>query len=430
MQDSKILITNYPRIYQRPSFVMVGDDRKTMDIVCGYDVKLDNHQVTLNIARDLITALLSFDKIYIEGNHIWDILQVWGSEYVKELLRLHILCIIPDQELNPVMMREGNGEWKHGFFSYAQGYVIEGHENEKTQQKVHKWSHIENTFHHHGFQGLEANAILYLIDDNSVEIGDVKDLQEKVNLETTRDSLSTSFLSDPNFYRRRPDGQWEYNQVSMVRLQELNKSAILAAVLGIDNVKMDAEIGNLMLKKTESTFAKPLHTGTDALIRLEQQKGFPDLGQLFVDKIVNLDDLLKLRDSFNGKIFRYWAKTTDYEERMMRQDIMNSIQNIVGLKILHPIRMLACSLIGLGGFLPSLAVSAFDSFILDKVLKGWHPNFFLDNELKKMIDKSVAEYNKQNKETFRQQMFKGVGRNDPCPCGSGKKFKKCHGKDL
>jgi uncharacterized protein len=21
--------------------------------------------------------------------------------------------------------------------------------------------------------------------------------------------------------------------------------------------------------------------------------------------------------------------------------------------------------------------------------------------------------------------FKGVGRNDPCPCGSGKKFKKC-----
>jgi preprotein translocase subunit SecA len=25
-------------------------------------------------------------------------------------------------------------------------------------------------------------------------------------------------------------------------------------------------------------------------------------------------------------------------------------------------------------------------------------------------------------------MFKDVGRNDPCPCGSGKKFKKCHGQ--
>ena len=23
-----------------------------------------------------------------------------------------------------------------------------------------------------------------------------------------------------------------------------------------------------------------------------------------------------------------------------------------------------------------------------------------------------------------------VGRNDPCPCGSGKKYKKCHGVDV
>ena len=22
-----------------------------------------------------------------------------------------------------------------------------------------------------------------------------------------------------------------------------------------------------------------------------------------------------------------------------------------------------------------------------------------------------------------------IGRNDPCPCGSGKKYKNCHGKD-
>jgi len=27
------------------------------------------------------------------------------------------------------------------------------------------------------------------------------------------------------------------------------------------------------------------------------------------------------------------------------------------------------------------------------------------------------------------ERFKDVGRNDPCPCGSGKKFKKCHGSE-
>jgi preprotein translocase subunit SecA len=24
--------------------------------------------------------------------------------------------------------------------------------------------------------------------------------------------------------------------------------------------------------------------------------------------------------------------------------------------------------------------------------------------------------------------YEGVGRNDPCPCGSGRKFKHCHGQ--
>ncbi|MBN8280276.1 MAG: SEC-C domain-containing protein [Gammaproteobacteria bacterium] len=29
-------------------------------------------------------------------------------------------------------------------------------------------------------------------------------------------------------------------------------------------------------------------------------------------------------------------------------------------------------------------------------------------------------------ETYRRDAPK-LGRNDPCPCGSGKKYKKCHG---
>jgi len=33
----------------------------------------------------------------------------------------------------------------------------------------------------------------------------------------------------------------------------------------------------------------------------------------------------------------------------------------------------------------------------------------------------------QKVETFKRQEKK-VGRNEPCPCGSGKKYKQCHGK--
>jgi preprotein translocase subunit SecA len=38
---------------------------------------------------------------------------------------------------------------------------------------------------------------------------------------------------------------------------------------------------------------------------------------------------------------------------------------------------------------------------------------------------------KQQQAPKVQQIFSGekVGRNDPCPCGSGKKYKNCHGKN-
>ena len=43
----------------------------------------------------------------------------------------------------------------------------------------------------------------------------------------------------------------------------------------------------------------------------------------------------------------------------------------------------------------------------------------------------------RRKELYRQQKASGtvrkgkkIGRNDPCPCGSGKKYKKCCGKNL
>jgi len=37
---------------------------------------------------------------------------------------------------------------------------------------------------------------------------------------------------------------------------------------------------------------------------------------------------------------------------------------------------------------------------------------------------------KKQQQTAPVRVEKKVGRNDPCPCGSGKKYKQCHGKNL
>jgi len=40
----------------------------------------------------------------------------------------------------------------------------------------------------------------------------------------------------------------------------------------------------------------------------------------------------------------------------------------------------------------------------------------------------VMAYMKQKDAAHLEQQFAEAGRNDPCPCGSGRKFKKCHGR--
>ena len=45
----------------------------------------------------------------------------------------------------------------------------------------------------------------------------------------------------------------------------------------------------------------------------------------------------------------------------------------------------------------------------------------------KKMKEVAGKIKDKNKVTKKVQEFVGVGRNDPCPCGSGKKFKKCCG---
>jgi hypothetical protein len=56
-------------------------------------------------------------------------------------------------------------------------------------------------------------------------------------------------------------------------------------------------------------------------------------------------------------------------------------------------------------------------------LSGWHcfsEQYRADQERWRR----EAEVNRARSQRL-ENPFKGVGRNDPCPCGSGKKFKKC-----
>lgn len=427
LTDTKILLSNYPNLRQDVQFEQVGGN-EVIDIKCGYDIKVDSHLATLQIANDLITAILTYDQVYIEGNHIWDVLQVFGSVYIEELLRADILHFIPDNTLNPVMMRKSDKVWRPDFFPYSSS-VTNNKRDIVFEPLQAEWSEIEITFYHKKIEGKEAQAFLYLIDDKKKVI-DQEKIKELTLKETQNDLKNEPFVTDNSILRKNKRGLTEFHELNILRLHELNTVAVTAGLLSADALKTDGEINELMNRKCASVFREKMKDGVSSIQSILHKKGFPDLGELFYNHVIDLDDILKLRNSLQGKFFRYWAMKDAYDEAEMQKDIMNSVHTLLGSKISGAIRFVACSAIGLFGSLPGIAASAIDSFILNRILQGWHPNFFLDDKMKERIDECINEKEKEEQKALLRERFKDVGRNDPCPCGSGKKFKWCHGKDL
>ena len=427
LTDSKILLSNYPSFRENVPFQKVGSD-ETVDLLYGYDIKVDVHQVTLQIINDLLTAILTYDHVYIEGHHIWDVLSVFGSVNLEKLLRGGILHFIPDNKLSPVMMKRKDGVWRPDFFGYASGvYGDNGNLIFKATQQ--EWGSIETTFYDKGIKGQDAQAFLYLVDEHkkAVDQEQVRELALKETLDDLRNEL---FVTENSIMRTNNLGQTEFHQLNILRLHELNTVAVIAGLLGTDAVKTDGQISELMTRKCASVFSEKMKDGVTSVQSIFRKKGFPDFGELFANNVIDLEDILRLRNSLQGQIFRSWAVHDDYDETQMQMDIMNSVHSLLGSKISGAIRFVTCNAIGLISSVTGVAVSAFDSFILNKVVQGWHPNFFLDDKVKERIDKCIKEKEQEEKEALLRERFKGVGRNEPCPCGSGKKFKRCHGKDL
>lgn len=62
------------------------------------------------------------------------------------------------------------------------------------------------------------------------------------------------------------------------------------------------------------------------------------------------------------------------------------------------------------------------------VRKDYQGRYEWEQERLKRIEREKAKERAQRIRTAQPRTGPKIGRNDPCPCGSGKKYKKCHGR--
>ena len=149
-------------------------------------------------------------------------------------------------------------------------------------------------------------------------------------------------------------------------------------------------------------------------------------------------------DDLIEKVYKLVIK--DYEKKMIEAPVMNEFEKAISLRIIDSNWVEHMSAmehlkegIGLRGYSQTNPIQAY-------TMEGYE---LFENLLMKIEDltaqfllKSEVRQNTERKQTLKGNANDGketvkaapkrnsnkIGRNDPCPCGSGRKYKMCHGK--
>jgi hypothetical protein len=67
-------------------------------------------------------------------------------------------------------------------------------------------------------------------------------------------------------------------------------------------------------------------------------------------------------------------------------------------------------------------------FVHDLIKSTYRPSIFIENYLKKEIDSKMNDHKIRSENDYYRKEHGVIAVNSQCPCGSGKKYKKCHGR--
>jgi preprotein translocase subunit SecA len=214
------------------------------------------------------------------------------------------------------------------------------------------------------------------------------------------------------------------DDVTLWDLEEISKSvnALLPAEFNSDNLMQEAEkrladekvdiinkrtqIIESLMELARSAYAKIEESVADPAMMGELEKGIllRAYDMLWVDHLEAIDHL---RRGIGLQGYAQHDPLVEYKREAYR--MFNELNTLISKQVAQAIFKI-----------PTAQRTALQFF---KPRSGGQPLIFSGAaKTSDQISSSAPEQSSAN-----DPRFKDAGRNDPCPCGSGKKFKKCHG---
>ena len=150
-----------------------------------------------------------------------------------------------------------------------------------------------------------------------------------------------------------------------------------------------------------------------------------------------------------GKLQKFWNDYFLLEKGIYEQLLSSPTEKVEGT-VKELAERYGISIMEMTGFLDGINESLVEANPIETMEEDTHVNLIYDKEklYKNMVDAKAdwlyelpqwdaifdgetkkALYREQKKSGTVRREGKKIGRNDPCPCGSGKKYKQCCGKN-
>lgn len=372
-------------------------------------------------ASDVLASIFIHGTTFVKTNEVVRLYNIFGSENLLRLIQDGGVKFVDDNGLHSAIIADKDDIYHHYCctgIALDNGKALNFNSSfEKLQFGLDRSEKkIENKV-----------SILLNVDKNSIHIPQAiytDKIVNEISLDLRNKNVTESLgLSSSSLNEIKTE---DSNRI--FRLIYGNHGLVYSSFLGSQSLIAESGVSNIIANKFSGIVKPQISNSVESFSDLSKRIGIPDFFQLYKAKVIDLEFILKLRNNYGGKKFREWISSKDFDKEQISADLLrfSGIKQNTWVKYF---RWAFSNAIGVIEPFTGFAASTIDSFLVDKILNGWHPSIYLNEQLREQFDRKISDNERLLKEKRVSEILKGqsIGRNDLCPCGSGKKFKKCCG---